>query len=91
MMLNRGELDGCACSARQIGYMTRNHCPTSTDVRTMDGRCQQRRARRVVGLGFAVTLDPAHNRVLGSAGDARGGAASTIFCVTPRRTSPPSS
>ena len=37
------------------------------------------------GLGFSVTLDPVHNRVLGSAGEyAWGGAASTIFWCDPK-------
>ena len=37
------------------------------------------------GLGVSVTLDPVHNRVLGSAGEyAWGGAASTVFWCDPK-------
>jgi len=87
MLLGRGELDGVRIlGSRTVDFMTRNHLPGGADLEeygrplfaetTFDGVG--------FGLGFSVVLDPAQNRVLGSAGDySWGGAASTIFWVDP--------
>ncbi|HEX6658147.1 MAG TPA: serine hydrolase domain-containing protein [Ilumatobacter sp.] len=88
MMLNGGELDGVRLlGTRTVDYMTRNHLPGGADVETVGRPLSAETMYDGVGfgLGFAVTLDPVHNRVLGSAGEyAWGGAASTVFWCDPK-------
>lgn len=88
MMLNRGELDGVRLlGTRTVDYMTRNHLPGNADVETIGRPLSAETAYDGIGfgLGVSVTLDPVHNRVLGSAGEyAWGGAASTVFWCDPK-------
>jgi CubicO group peptidase (beta-lactamase class C family) len=88
MMLNRGELDGVRLlGTRTVEYMTRNHLPGGADVETIGRPLSAETMYDGVGfgLGFAVTVDPVHNRVLGSVGEyAWGGAASTVFWCDPK-------
>ena len=88
MMLNRGELGGVRLlGSRTVDYMTRNHLPGGADVETFGRRLSAETAFDGVGfgLGFSVSLDPVHTRVLGSGGEyAWGGAASTVFWCDPR-------
>lgn len=77
---------GTILGDRTLSYMTRNHLPGNADLEaygrplfaetTFDGVG--------FGLGFAVTMDPAANKVVGSPGEfSWGGAASTVFWVDP--------
>jgi CubicO group peptidase (beta-lactamase class C family) len=81
MLLNQGELDGARLlGPRTIELMTVNHLPTDlipyANPDPIDGYG--------FGLGWKVMLDPAHAKVLGSAGMyGWGGAASTEFWVDP--------
>jgi len=88
MMLNRGELDGVRLlGTRTVDYMTQNHLPGNADVETIGRPLSAETMYDGIGfgLGFSVTLDPVHNRVLGSAGEyAWGGAASTVFWCDPK-------
>jgi CubicO group peptidase (beta-lactamase class C family) len=88
MMLNRGELDGVRLlGSRTIDYMTRNHLPGGADVETIGRPLSAETMYDGIGfgLGVSVTLDPVHNRVLGSGGEyAWGGAASTVFWCDPK-------
>jgi CubicO group peptidase (beta-lactamase class C family) len=87
MMLNRGELDGVRLlGSRTVDYMTRNHLPGGADIETFGRQLSAETTFDGVGfgLGFSVSLDPVHTRVLGSGGEyAWGGAASTIFWCDP--------
>ncbi len=65
----------------------RNHLPGNADVETIGRPLSAETAYDGIGfgLGVSVTLDPVHNRVLGSAGEyAWGGAASTVFWCDPK-------
>jgi CubicO group peptidase (beta-lactamase class C family) len=88
MMLNRGELDGVRLlGPRTVDYMTRNHLPGGVDVETIGQPLSAETMYDGIGfgLGFSITLDPVHNRVLGSPGEyAWGGAASTVFWCDPK-------
>jgi len=85
MLLNQGVLDDVRLLGRKtVQFMTCNHLPgdlaqmgqPSFNETSFDGIG--------FGLGFAVTLDPAHAGVVGSAGEyAWGGMASTAFWVDP--------
>ncbi|MHB8342594.1 MAG: serine hydrolase domain-containing protein [Mycobacteriales bacterium] len=88
MLLGGGELDGVrVLSPRALAYMTRNHLPGGADLAAF-GRtlfAETRFEGVGFGLGFAVVLDPAAERVLANAGEySWGGAASTAFYVDPR-------
>src|SRR5207245_9546005 len=83
---------GCCAGARllsprTIRYMTRNHLPGNQDLQTF-GRpinAETRTDGVGFGLGFAVVLDAAANKVIASEGEFNwGGLASTGFWVDPR-------
>jgi CubicO group peptidase (beta-lactamase class C family) len=82
-----GELDGVRLlGPRTVAYMTRNHLPGGADLDTFGRPIDARAPQRGVGfgLGFAVVIDPAARKTLGSAGEySWGGAASTAFFVDP--------
>jgi CubicO group peptidase (beta-lactamase class C family) len=87
MLLREGELDGVRLlSSRTLRYMTRNHLPggkTLGDLST-GGFAETTFDGVGFGLGFAVLLDPAVARVMGTEGLYYwGGAASTTFWVDP--------
>lgn len=87
LLRREGELDGVRLlSSRTVRYMTRNHLPGGVDLEAFGRPLFAETTYDGVGfgLGFAVTLDPAANRVLGSVGEYTwGGAASTTFWVDP--------
>jgi CubicO group peptidase (beta-lactamase class C family) len=88
MLLREGELDGVRLlSNRTVRYMTRNHLPgglTLADLST-GGFAETTFDGIGFGLGFAVLLDPALAKVMGSEGVYYwGGAASTTFWVDPK-------
>jgi len=87
MLLNRGELDGVRLlGTRTVDYMTRNHLPGNVDLEAFGRPLFAETSFDGVGfgLGFAVVLDAAANKVLRSEGEySWGGAASTIFWVDP--------
>jgi CubicO group peptidase (beta-lactamase class C family) len=67
--------------------MTRNHLPGNADLERFGRPLFAETSYDGVGfgLGFSVTLDPVHNKVLASPGEfAWGGAASTAFWCDPR-------
>ena len=80
-----GELDGARLlSPRTVGYMSLNHLPGGVDLETFGRALDAETPFRGVGfgLGFAVVLDPAAGKMIGSAGEISwGGAASTAFWV----------
>jgi CubicO group peptidase (beta-lactamase class C family) len=82
-----GELDGVRLlGPRTVAYMTRNHLPGGADLDTFGRPIDARAPQRGVGfgLGFAVVIDPAARKTLGSEGEySWGGAASTAFFVDP--------
>jgi CubicO group peptidase (beta-lactamase class C family) len=82
-----GELDSVRLlSPRTVAYMTRNHLPGGVDVEAFGRPLDPAAPMRGVGfgLGFAVVIDPAARKTLGSAGEYYwGGAASTAFFVDP--------
>jgi CubicO group peptidase (beta-lactamase class C family) len=86
-LLNRGELDGVRLlSGRTVDYMTRNHLPGGADLEAVGRPLFAETTFDGIGfgLGFAVVLDPAANKVLSTAGSySWGGAASTAFWVDP--------
>jgi len=92
MLLHRphspaGELEGARLlSPRTVRIMTTNHLPGGGDLEEV-GRplfTETVFAGVGFGLGFAVVMDPAANKGLGSAGEFNwGGAASTAFWVDP--------
>jgi CubicO group peptidase (beta-lactamase class C family) len=92
MLLDRpdspgGELDGVRLlGPRTVAYMTRNHLPGGADLETFGRPLNAEAPFRGVGfgLGFAVVIDPAAGKTLGSAGEySWGGLASTAFWVDP--------
>jgi CubicO group peptidase (beta-lactamase class C family) len=92
LLLGRGALkqsDGPPVrllGSRTVEYMTRNHLPGGVDLESFGRPLFAETTYDGVGfgLGFAVVLDAAHNRVLRSPGEfAWGGAASTAFWVDP--------
>lgn len=87
LLRRRGEVDGVRLlSDRTVRYMTANHLPGGVDLEQFGRPLFAETTYDGVGfgLGFAVTLDPVKNRVLGSAGEySWGGAASTAFWVDP--------
>ena len=87
MLLRGGELDGARLlGPRTVAYMTRNHLPGGADLETAGRRLIAEFPEYGVGfgLGFAVVLDPAARKVMGSAGEfAWGGAANTTFWIDP--------
>jgi len=87
MLLNRGELDGVRLlGGRTVDYMTRNQLPGGADLERFGRPLFAETSYDGVGfgLGFAVVLDAAANKVLRAEGEySWGGAASTIFWVDP--------
>ena len=88
MLLRGGELDGArVLGPRTVAYMGQNHLPGGRDLEAMGQSTFAESSFEGVGfgLGFAVVLDAAGNRVLSSPGEmAWGGAASTAFWVDRR-------
>ena len=82
-----GQLDGgTLLSPRTVAYMTRNQLPGGVDLEAYGRALFAEAPFRGVGfgLGFAVLLDAAPGRTLGSEGEfSWGGAASTAFFVDP--------
>jgi CubicO group peptidase (beta-lactamase class C family) len=92
MLLDRpgspgGELDGAALlGPRTVAYMTRNHLPGGADMESYGRPLNAEAPFRGVGfgLGFAVVIDAAEGKTLGSEGEYNwGGMASTAFWVDP--------
>jgi len=92
MLLHRpgspgGELDGVRLlSPRTVAYMTRNHLPGNADLEAFGRPLYAESPMRGsgFGLGFAVVIDPAAGKTLTTAGEfSWGGAASTVFFVSP--------
>ena len=92
MLLDRpgspgGELDGVRLlGPRTVAYMTINHLPGGADLETFGRPLNAEAPFRGVGfgLGFAVVIDVAAGKTLGSAGEySWGGLASTAFWVDP--------
>jgi CubicO group peptidase (beta-lactamase class C family) len=92
MLLDRppspgGELDGVRLlGPRTLAYMTLNHLPGGVDLETFGRPLFAEAPLRGVGfgLGFAVVIDAAAQKALGSVGEfSWGGAASTAFWVDP--------
>jgi CubicO group peptidase (beta-lactamase class C family) len=92
MLLDRpgspgGELDGVRLlGPRTLAYMSRNHLPGGADLETFGRPVHAEAPSRGVGfgLGFAVVIDAAAQKTLGSEGELSwGGAASTAFWVDP--------
>jgi CubicO group peptidase (beta-lactamase class C family) len=92
MLLDRpgspgGELDGVRLlGPRTVAYMTRNHLPGGADLETFGRPLNAEAPFRGVGfgLGFAVVIDVAAGKTLGSVGEySWGGLASTAFWVDP--------
>jgi len=84
-----GELDGARLlGPRTVAYMTRNHLPHGVDLEAFGRPLFAESPFRGVGfgLGFAVVIDAAAGKTLGSEGEFNwGGAASTTFWVDPAR------
>jgi CubicO group peptidase (beta-lactamase class C family) len=82
-----GSLDGAMLlSPRTVAYMARNHLPGGADLEEYGRPLFAETPLRGVGfgLGFAVVLDAAAGRTVGSEGEfSWGGAASTVFFVDP--------
>jgi CubicO group peptidase (beta-lactamase class C family) len=92
MLLDRpgspaGELDGVRLlGQRTVAYMTRNHLPGGADMESYGRPLNAEAPLRGVGfgLGFAVVIDAAAAKTLGSEGEYNwGGMASTAFWVDP--------
>jgi CubicO group peptidase (beta-lactamase class C family) len=92
MLLDRpgspgGELDGeRLLGPRTVAYMTRNHLPGGADMESYGRPLNAEAPFRGVGfgLGFAVVIDAAEGKTLGSEGEYNwGGLASTAFWVDP--------
>jgi CubicO group peptidase (beta-lactamase class C family) len=87
MLLGRGELDGVRLlGSRTVDYMTRNHLPGGAHLESFGRPLFAETSFDGVGfgLGFAVVLDAAANKVLRSTGEySWGGAASTAFWIDP--------
>ena len=92
MLLDRpgspgGELDGARLLGRRtVAYMTRNHLPGGADMESYGRPLNAEAPFRGVGfgLGFAVVIDAAAGKTLGSEGEYNwGGMASTAFWVDP--------
>jgi CubicO group peptidase (beta-lactamase class C family) len=85
MLLRGGELDGVRIlGPRTLRYMTRNHLPGNADLQAF-GRPVYAEVRYDgvgFGLGFAVMMNAAANKVIASEGEfSWGGLASTSFWV----------
>jgi len=82
-----GELDGVRLlGPRTVAYMTRNHLPGGADLETFGRPLDAAVPARGVGfgLGFAVVINAADRKTLGSEGEYYwGGAASTAFFTDP--------
>jgi CubicO group peptidase (beta-lactamase class C family) len=92
MLLDRpgspgGELDGVRLlGPRTVAYMTRNQLPGGADLEAFGRPLNAEAPFRGVGfgLGFAVVIDVAAGKTLGSVGEySWGGLASTAFWVDP--------
>jgi CubicO group peptidase (beta-lactamase class C family) len=86
MLANGGQLDGVRIiGPRTLRLMTINHLPDGRDLATV-AQTAGETAREGVGfgLGFAVLLDQAVAKIIGTPGEFYwGGAASTAFLVNP--------
>ncbi|NQY56513.1 MAG: beta-lactamase family protein [Ilumatobacteraceae bacterium] len=87
MLLNGGELDGVRIlGTRTVKFMAQNHIPGNADLEQYGRPLFAETSFDGVGfgLGFSVTMDPVHNKVLDNPGEyAWGGAASTAFWIDP--------
>jgi CubicO group peptidase (beta-lactamase class C family) len=87
MLLSGGHYEGTRLISRKtIEVMTRNHLPGGSDLAPLaTGSFSESTYEGVgFGLGFAVLLDVAKRRLLGSVGEYYwGGAASTAFWIDP--------
>jgi CubicO group peptidase (beta-lactamase class C family) len=87
MLLSGGEYEGTRLISRKtIDLMTRNHLPEGQDLAGLATGSFSETAYDGVGfgLGFAVAVDLAKRRMLGSVGEYYwGGAASTAFWIDP--------
>ncbi|MEO1056273.1 MAG: serine hydrolase domain-containing protein [Actinomycetota bacterium] len=87
MLLNGGELDGVRLlGTRTVDFMAQNHLPGNADLEQYGRPLFAESSFDGVGfgLGFSVTMDPVHNKVLDNPGEyAWGGAASTAFWIDP--------
>ncbi len=87
MLANGGELDGARLlGPKTIQLMAMNHLPGGQDLteRAIGGFSETTNAGTGFGLGFAVHIDQAGSKVVGSVGSYYwGGAASTIFWIDP--------
>ncbi len=87
MLLNGGELDGVRLlGTRTVDFMAQNHLPGNADLEQFGRPLFAESSFDGVGfgLGFSVTMDPVHNKVLDNPGEyAWGGAASTAFWIDP--------
>ena len=86
-LLGGGELDGVRLlSPRTVAYLSTNHLPGGADLQQVgwSASSETTSAGMGFGLGVAVLLDPAAQKVLSSRGEISwGGAASTGFWVDP--------
>ena len=86
-LLRGGELDGVRLlGAPTVQRMFRNHLPGGADLETFGRPLNAESPQRGVGfgLGFAVVIDVAAGKTLGSDGEySWGGLASTAFWVDP--------
>jgi CubicO group peptidase (beta-lactamase class C family) len=87
MLLNGGELDGARIvSPKTLKLMTTNHLPGGLELTQMSRSLYSETVFEGLGfgLGFAMTVDQARTRNLGSLGEYFwGGMASTAFWVDP--------
>jgi CubicO group peptidase (beta-lactamase class C family) len=88
MLLNGGALDGVRLvSPKTLELMSMNHLPGGKELPDLSVSMFSEATYGGLGfgLGFAVSLNPAHAMIPGSAGDISwGGMASTYFWVDPR-------
>jgi CubicO group peptidase (beta-lactamase class C family) len=87
MLAGRGQLDACSIlGSGTLGWMASNHLPEGRDLACMGQPHFTETTMEGIGfgLGFAVLMNPADARVVGTPGEYYwGGAASTAFFVSP--------